>query len=77
MLKEIITESGERQAVWAQRIGVSEAHLSLILSRKRRPSGDVASRIERVTGGAVAASYWFSDERGLTDDLAADQKGAA
>lgn len=41
---------------FARRIEISESFLSQILSKARRPSLDVAVRIEIATAGAVPAS---------------------
>lgn len=62
MLKEIIDQSGKFQSAWARRLGISEAHLSSILSHKRKPSLLIAARIERITGGAILATSFVQDE---------------
>lgn len=55
-LAEWIANAGETQAAFARRTSVSEAHLSLILARKRGASLDLATRFERATNGEVRAS---------------------
>lgn len=69
-LKHHIDQSGERQAIWADRIGISRAYLSDLLSKKKVPSLRLAARIERLTDRAVTASSWVPDEAPQT-------KGAA
>ncbi|WP_028029910.1 helix-turn-helix domain-containing protein [Gemmobacter nectariphilus] len=61
-LRQHIDQSGERQAVWADRIGISRAYLSDLLARKKLPSLRLAARIERLTGNAVGASSWVPDD---------------
>jgi transcriptional regulator with XRE-family HTH domain len=58
MLKLIIQESGVIQADWAKRFGVSSSYLSDLLNGKKRPSLDLAFKIERETSGRVLASSW-------------------
>jgi len=62
MLADLISQSGERQAVWAQRLGIDEGHLSRLLAGKKRPSLVLAARIERLTGGAVPAASWVEPD---------------
>lgn len=56
--------AGKRNAEFARRLGISDAFLSQLLSGKRRPSLDLAFKIERATAGLVPASVWASDENG-------------
>lgn len=58
ILKLIIKESGVIQADWAKRFGVSSSYLSDLLNGKKRPSLDLAFKIERETSGRVLASSW-------------------
>lgn len=58
MLKQHIKSSGERQTVWAERLGISAAYLSDLLNGKKLPSLVLAVQIERETGGAVPATSW-------------------
>lgn len=58
MFADFINQSGETQTAWAARLGVSKSYLSDLLGGKRRPSLDLAFRIERATGGAVPAAVW-------------------
>jgi DNA-binding transcriptional regulator YdaS (Cro superfamily) len=44
------------RSAFADLIGISESHLSLVLQRKRGMSLDIAVRIERETEGAVTAA---------------------
>jgi transcriptional regulator with XRE-family HTH domain len=48
-----------RQTDLAERLDISPAYTSLLLSGKKTPSGDLAARIERETGGAVPAASWW------------------
>ncbi|WP_299558675.1 helix-turn-helix transcriptional regulator [uncultured Sulfitobacter sp.] len=59
MLKKFISQSDCNQAEWAKRIDVSASYLSDLLRGKKRPSLDLAFRIERATCGAVPASSWI------------------
>lgn len=59
-LSAYLASTGETQADFAARIGIKPPHMSLILSGARRPSIDVASAIERETGGKIPASSWGS-----------------
>jgi DNA-binding transcriptional regulator YdaS (Cro superfamily) len=54
-LAEWLSTTGEPQSVFARKVEVSESHLSLILSRKRGASLNLARRIERATNGKVKA----------------------
>ncbi|MBC7156376.1 MAG: helix-turn-helix transcriptional regulator [Rhodobacteraceae bacterium] len=68
-LSDHIRSSGQSQREWAARFGVSEPYLSDLLRGNRRPSLDLACRIERATGGAVPALSWVP--------AAPTEKGAA
>ena len=59
MLKEHLAASGKRRSEWAQELRISEAFLSQIVNGKKRPSLDLAFRIERATDGAVPAGSWI------------------
>ncbi len=49
-LSNLIVRNNLRQKQLAARFGVSESHLSLIVRGPRRPSSDVARKIEAETG---------------------------
>lgn len=49
-LAKYLERTGLRQTALAAHLGISDAHLSLLLSHKRRPSLRVAARIERQCG---------------------------
>jgi transcriptional regulator with XRE-family HTH domain len=51
----------------AQKLGVSQAYLSQLLSGQRRPSLELAVHIEQMTGGAVPTTSWI-DDRAKTED---------
>lgn len=61
MLADVIKDSGETRAIWAKRIGITAPYLSDLLNRKKIPSLELATRIERLTGGRVSASSWIDD----------------
>ena len=46
----------------AKEMGISRPYLSLILTGRRRPSLELAIRIERLTDGAVPVSSWIANE---------------
>ena len=50
----------------AEAFCISQAHLSSLLSGKKRPSLDLAVRIERVTNGKVPAASWVVSEHEAT-----------
>lgn len=64
MLKQHIKSSGRPRADWARQLGVSEAYLSQLINNRKRPSLDLAIRIERITDGAVPARSWAVPESG-------------
>ena len=57
-LQKYIEESGATQAACAALLSISPGYLSDLLSGKRRPSLELATRIERLTNGAVLAGSW-------------------
>ena len=57
-LRETILRSGETQAEWARRLDVSRGYLHGIINGTKRPSLDLALRIERLTDGAVPVQSW-------------------
>ncbi len=59
-LKEIIERSGNSQAEWARKLGVSRGYLHQIINRKKTPSLKLALEIQRLTGGAVAMESWVA-----------------
>jgi len=61
MLSEIIRASGDRDRVWAQRLGISKSYLSMLMAGKKKPSLVVATRIEHLTDGRVLATSWVDD----------------
>lgn len=58
MLADVITRSGETRSAWARRLGISLPYLSSLASGNRRPSLDLALKIEIATGGAVPVQAW-------------------
>jgi len=62
MFAEYLKTTGDSQVSWARRLNVSNSHLCGVLSGKKKPSLELAVRIERETGGAVPASSWIPEE---------------
>ena len=60
MLGDVIEKSGERQTVWAKRLGITTGYLSALVNGQKIPSLILAVRIEVETGGAVPARSWVS-----------------
>lgn len=58
MLTDAIARSGKTRSQFAEELGVGRPYLSMLESGKKRPSLELAIRIERLTGGAVPASSW-------------------
>lgn len=52
---------GNQQALAAY-LGISRPHVSLLLSGRKKPSLQLAGRIEKLTGGAVPMTAWIDDE---------------
>lgn len=61
MFSEFIQSSGQNRATWADRLGVSRSYLSDLLNGNKTPSLELATKIERATGGVVPASSWIPD----------------
>lgn len=61
LLRSHIDDSGSPAREWAQAFGISEPHLSRILSGQKLPSLRLAVAIERKTSGAVPASSWVPE----------------
>lgn len=64
MLQTFMTDNNIKQKRCAEVLEISQAHLSLILSGKKRPSLDLAVRIETMTAGAVPVASWVDDHKG-------------
>ena len=54
-LKEYIESRGIAGSRMAKILGVSPAHLNLIVNEKRRPSIKIAKKIETFTEGKISA----------------------
>jgi transcriptional regulator with XRE-family HTH domain len=52
-----------KQRDLAEAFGISRAYLSLLLAGKKRPSLELAIRIERITKSAVPVTCWIDDNR--------------
>lgn len=61
MFREFIIASGKTRSSWASTLCISGGYLSDILNGKKRPSLDLAVRIERETRGAVPVASWVGD----------------
>lgn len=54
--------AGIKRNEFAKSVGISAPYLTQILGGLKRPSLDLAFRIEQVTQGAVPASCWVSHQ---------------
>lgn len=62
-LSTYISQTGVKQAVLAEQLGIKPPHMSLLVRGDRKPSRALAAKIELVTDGAVPVSIW--DEQPL------------
>jgi plasmid maintenance system antidote protein VapI len=62
LLREHMAREGITSRAVAERIGVVPVYLSQILGGHRRPSLDLAIKIEAETGGAVPCRSWRKQE---------------
>jgi transcriptional regulator with XRE-family HTH domain len=60
LLRRYLKREKLTQAALARKAGITEAQVSRLLNRKRRPSNDTAHAIGAATGGEVPASAWVS-----------------
>jgi transcriptional regulator with XRE-family HTH domain len=56
-----------KRNAFAQSVGISAPYLTQILSRNKRPSLDLAFRIEKATNRLVPASCWVSHQEPSID----------
>lgn len=49
-LKQYMEASGRTQLELADEVGISQPHLNQIIAGNRRPSPDVAAKLEKITG---------------------------
>lgn len=61
MLTDAITRSGRSRTQFASALGIGRPFLSHLESGKKRPSLELAIRIERLTNGAVPAASWVPE----------------
>lgn len=61
-LQKYLKTNGMRQVELARRLGLSNGYLHNLLRGNRRPSLDMALRIERATDGAVPVQAWAIEE---------------
>lgn len=59
-LARYLRKHGMTQAAFARKAGITEAQVSRLLSKKRRPSNDTAHAIEAATDSEVPAKAWVS-----------------
>lgn len=52
-----------KQLDLANILGISRPYMSLLVAGKKRPSLELAVRIEQVTGGAVPVVSWVEQQR--------------
>ena len=62
-LREYLFFNSVEQKLFAAQAGISPAMLSRIKTGARRPSAEVAKRIERMTGKKVTAASLLSEKR--------------
>lgn len=60
-LRSFLAQHKMRPSELAEVVGTSRGYIHDILNRRRRPGLEVATRIERATGGEVPASTWVED----------------
>ena len=58
LAEHIKSQSGKTLTAWAESFEISRPYLYGILDGTRRPSLDVAVRIQRATNGAVSVGDW-------------------
>jgi transcriptional regulator with XRE-family HTH domain len=68
-LPDYLSKHGLTQRAFAVRVGVDQSIVSRLCAGRMTPSLDLALRIERETGGAVAPGVWRA--------MAVERKGAA
>lgn len=60
-LTQYLESVGQRPSDFARVLGTSPGYLHDILTQRRRPSLDLAMRIERATGGCVPVQVWVPE----------------
>lgn len=58
LLSKYLADAGLTQAELARRVGVSPVAVSQWRNGECNPSSGVAFDLERISGGAIPASYW-------------------
>lgn len=58
-LADALDRSGRTRAETARRLGIHETHLSKICKGERRPSLELAVKLERLTFGMVRCVDWI------------------
>ena len=67
-IADILEERGRRQDEFAERVGYTPRHASLLINGKAPITEDTAVRLERVLGGTV--SFWLSREAKYRESIA-------
>lgn len=62
-LKQFLRKKRINLNFFAKRVGCKQPHISLICAKKRRPSPDLALKIEQATDGEVTAMELLYPER--------------
>jgi transcriptional regulator with XRE-family HTH domain len=62
MLKEWLDSAGLRQVRIADKLGVTPGYVCQLISGEKRPSLELAAKIELATDGAVSMRDWFTPE---------------
>ena len=62
-LKEYLTENGISQRDFSKRVNIHYMYLNMVLVNKRRPSPDLADRIEKATDGEVTVMELLYPDR--------------
>ena len=53
-----IDGAGRQRVLVAEKLGISHAHLNRLCRNERRPDLELALKIEKMTKGEVAVSFW-------------------
>lgn len=67
-IADVLEEQGWNQSAFAERMGYTEKHISLLINGKAAITEDAAFKLERVTG--MPAGFWLSREAQYREALA-------
>lgn len=62
MLTDAIKAMGLKRSEFAELLGIGRAYLSSLETGKKRPSLELAVRIDRITNGLVPVASWISSQ---------------